>query len=100
MVQVQKALNLIMKEEYDSAYEVMGDAYYNLSMNGGLTLQTRDLYAVLALETGDNETFKSLEDEIDAYGDASIEFTSDVTDYQSGKLTLQEIAESGRYDLI
>ena len=100
MVQVQKALNLIMKEEYDSAYEVMGDAYYNLSMNGGLTLQTRDLYAMLALETGDSETFKSLEDEIDAYGDASIEFTSDVTDYQSGKLTLQEIAESGRYDLI
>ncbi len=100
MVQLQKALNLIMTKNYDSAYAEISEVYYNLSMSGGLTIQTRDLYALLALETGDEEAFQALQDEIDAYGDASIEFTSDVTDYQSGKLTLQEIAESGRYDLI
>ena len=100
MVQIQKALNLIMKDDYDSAYEVMSDAYYNLSMTNGMTVQTRDLFAMLALETGDDEVFKSLEDEIALYGDPSSAFTSDVTDYKEGRLTLKEIAESGRYDLI
>ena len=100
MLQTQQALNYIMQDEYDEAYETITSAYDNLSMTGGLTIQVRDLYALLALKTGDKETFEALELEIDSYGDASIAFTSDVTDYQAGKLTLKEIAESGRYDLI
>lgn len=100
MLQLQQSLNYIMQDKYEEAYEAVTAAYDNLSMTGGLTVQVRDLYAMLALETNDNETFEAVELEIESYGDDSIAFTSDVTDYQSGKLTLKEIAESGRYDLI
>ena len=100
MLQVQQTLNFIMQDKYDEAYEAITSAYDNLSMTGGLTIQVRDLYALLALQTKDTKTFEALELEIDSYGDESIAFTSDVADYKSGKLTLKEIAESGRYDLI
>ena len=100
MLHIQQTLNFIMQDKYDEAYEVIKMAYDNLSMTGGLTIQVRDLYAMLALETKDQKTFDALALEIESYGDESITFTSDVTDYQSGKLTLKEIAESGRYDLI
>ena len=100
MLQVQQTLNFIMQDKYDEAYKTITSAYDNLSMTGGLTIQVRDLYALLALQTKDTKTFEALELEIDSYGDESIAFTSDVADYKSGKLTLKEIAESGRYDLI
>ena len=100
MLQVQQTLNFIMQDKYDDAYKTITSAYDNLSMTGGLTIQVRDLYALLALQTKDTKTFEALELEIDSYGDESIAFTSDVADYKSGKLTLKEIAESGRYDLI
>lgn len=100
MLQLQQSLNYIMQDKYEEAYEAVTAAYDNLSMTGGLTIQVRDLYAMLALQTNDTETFEAVELEIDSYGDDSIAFTSDVTDYQAGKLTLKEIAESGRYDLI
>lgn len=100
MLQVQQTLNFIMQDKYEEAYESIKAAYDNLSMTGGLTIQVRDLYAMLALQTKDKETFDALALEIESYGDESITFTSDVTDYKAGKLTLKEIAESGRYDLI
>lgn len=100
MLQVQQTLNFIMQDKYEEAYETIKSAYDNLSMTGGLTIQVRDLYAMLALQTNDKDTFEALSLEIESYGDESITFTSDVTDYQAGKLTLKEIAESGRYDLI
>ncbi len=100
MVQIQKALSLIMQEKYDLAYEEMTDAYDSLSLTGGLTLQIRDLYAVLALQNGDEEAFEALEDEIKMYEEEGIGFTDDVINYKAGKITLKEIAESGRYDLI
>ena len=58
------------------------------------------MYAILAYATGDKEAFNALELEIDSYGNDSIAFTSDVADFKSGKISLKEIAESGRYDLI
>ncbi len=100
MLHVQQTLNFIMQDKYEDAYETIKTAYDNLSLTGGLTIQVRDLYAMLALQIKDQETFDALALEIESYGDESITFTSDVTDYKSGKLTLKEIAESGRYDLI
>lgn len=100
MLHIQQTLNFIMQDKYEEAYEIIKTAYDNLSLTGGLTIQVRDLYAMLALQVKDRETFDALTLEIESYGDESIAFTSDVTDYQSGKLTLKEIAESGRYDLI
>ncbi len=100
MLQLQQTLCYVMQDKIDEAYESVTAAYDNLSMTGGLTVQVRDLYAILALETGDEKTFEAVKLEIESYGDESIAFTSDVTDYQAGKLTLKEIVESGRYDLI
>ena len=100
MLHVQQTLNFIMQDKYEDAYKTIKTAYDNLSLTGGLTIQVRDLYAMLALQIKDQKTFDALALEIESYGDESITFTSDVTDYKSGKLTLKEIAESGRYDLI
>ncbi len=100
ILQIQKTLNYIMQDDLQKAYEMAGKAYDNLSMTGGLTIQTRDLYAVLAYATGDKEAFEALELEIESYGDASIEFSSDVTDFVAGKVTLKELVESGRFDII
>ncbi len=100
ILQVQQTLSSIMQDDIESAYETAKQVYDNLSMTGGLTIPTRDLYAVLAWATGDKKTFEALELEIESYGDASIEFSSDVTDFKAGKVTLKELVESGRYDII
>ena len=100
ILHIQQVLCYIMQDDLDSAYEVATVAYDNLSMTGALTIPTRDLYAMLAWATGDKESFEALELEIESYGDASIEFSSDVTDLKTGKVTLKELAESGRYDVI
>ena len=101
ILQIQEALNYIMQDDLDSAYEMATEAYDNLSMTGALTIPTRDLYAMLAWATDDKETFEALELEIESYGDdASIEFSSDVTDFKAGKVTLKELVETGRYDVV
>ena len=100
MLQTQKTLNYIMQDDIESAYDTISVTFEETSLSGGLTIQTRDLYAMLAYANGDTEVFEGLEQEIQLYGDDSIGFTSDVTDFKEGKITLKEIAESGRYDLI
>lgn len=97
---MHKTLNYIMLGNYDEAYLAIADCY-NYQMNGyGPGLETRDLYAMLALATGDTKSFENFELEIKEYGDDSIQFSSDVTDYKNGKITLEELAMSGRYDLV
>ena len=100
MLQIQQSLNYIMQDDVNAAYEVICEVYDTTSMTGGLTLPIRDLYAILAHATGHKESFEALEKEIDSYGDDTIAFSSDVTDFVDGKLTLKQIAESGGYDLI
>lgn len=100
MLQIQQALNYVMQDENDLAYQAVTEAYDNLSLTNGLTIPVRDLYAMLAHATGDKEAFEALELEIDAFGEEAYAFSKDVTDYTSGKVTLKEIAESGRYDII
>lgn len=100
MLQLQQSLNYIMQDDVNAAYEIICEVYDTTSMTGGLTLPIRDLYAILAHATGHKESFEALEKEIDSYGDDTIAFSSDVTDFVEGKLTLKQIAESGGYDLI
>lgn len=100
ILQVQQTLTSIMQDDLESAYESATEVYDSLSMTGGLTIPTRDLYAMLAYATEDKEAFEALELEIESYGDASIEFSSDVADFKAGKVTLKELVESGRYDII
>ncbi len=110
MVQLQKTLSLIMLDENDSAYDEITEVYWILYNSNMLTAQVRDLYAMLAIETGDEETYKALEEEIKSAREdliltgqeasEEIDFGQDVKDLQDGKLTLKEIAASGRYDLV
>lgn len=100
ILSMQKTLNYIMLKDYEKAYKSAEECYAYQSESYSISVQVRDLYAMLALETGDKDTFKQLEEEIEQYGDESSAFSSDVENYRDGKVTLQELAMNGGYDLI
>lgn len=104
ILSIQKSLNLVMQAEQLSgsartdklkeALDFAGDAY---SYSG--TVQARDFYAIVSLAVDNTEVYDALSEEIEEYGDDSIAFSDHVTDYKDGKISLTEIAMSGRYDL-
>ncbi len=100
ILSMQKTLNYIMLKDYKSAYQSAEECYSYQSETYSISVQVRDMYAMLALETGDTETYTTLEEEIKEYGDAESGFSQDVKDYKAGKVTLQELAQSGGYDLL
>ena len=100
ILSMQKTLNYIMLNDYKSAYTSAEECYSYQAETYSISVQVRDMYAMLALETGDTETYKTLEEEIKEYGDAEAGFSQDVKDYKDGKVTLQELAQSGGYDLL
>lgn len=100
ILSMQKTLNYIMLEDYKSAYTSAEECYSYQAETYAISVQVRDMYAMLALETGDTETYKTLEEEIEEYGDLESGFSQDVKDYKDGKVTLQELAQSGGYDLL
>ena len=99
---MQKTLSYIMLKDYDKAYESAKECYSYQTENYALTIQARDMYAILAYATDDMDTYNGLVDEIKSYEEEGTDysFEADVEDYINGKITLQEIASSGRYDLI
>lgn len=100
VLSMQKTLNYIMLKDYDSAYKSAEECYSYQAETYSISVQVRDMYAMLALETGDTETYTTLETEIAEYGEAEAGFSQDVKDYKAGKVTLQELAQSGGYDLL
>lgn len=98
---MQKTLNLIMLGKYTDAYESAEECCtYQMDALGTTDSQSRDLWAILALATKNNEKYEELETEIKESGDYGVPFSKDVTDYKNGKITLEEIVMSGRYDLL
>ncbi len=100
ILEMQKCINYIMLEDYERAYEAVTQCYNYQAESGSMTLQVRDMYAMLALANKDDKTFKSLEDEIKEMGSQGVDFTDDVKNYREGKVTLQEIVMDGGYDLL
>lgn len=100
ILEMQKGINYIMLEDYEKAYEAVAQSYEYQSQTGTVNVQTRDMYAMLALETGDQTSFENFETEIAESGEAGVPFSDDVTAYREGKKTLQEIAMDGGYDII
>ncbi len=100
ILEMQKGINYIMLEDYERAYEAVTQCYNYQVESGTMTLQVRDMYAMLALANNDEATFQSLENEIAESGTQGVEFTTDVTNYRAGKVTLQEIVMDGGYDLL
>lgn len=98
---MQKTLNLIMLGKYTEAYESAEECCtYQMDSIETVDSQSRDLWAILALATKNTEKYNELEKEIKDSGAYGIPFSKDVTDYKDGKITLEEIVMSGRYDLL
>lgn len=98
---MQKTLNLVMLGKYTDAYESAEECCnYQMDALETVDSQSRDLLAILALATQNNEEYEELEQEIEDSGEYGIPFSQDVTDYKAGKITLEEIVMSGRYDLL
>lgn len=98
---MQKTLNLIMLGKYTDAYESAEECCtYQTDSLGSTDIQSRDLWAILAIATKNTEKYDELEAEIKDAGDYGIPFDKDVTDYKEGKITLEEIVMSGRYDIL
>lgn len=100
ILEMQKSINYIMLEDYAKAYEAVKQCYDYQAQVGSLSIQVRDMYAMLALQTGDKTTFEAFEAEIVESGEYGVPFTDDVTAYREGKKTLQEIVMDGGYDLL
>lgn len=100
ILSMQKTLNYIMLEDYKSAYASAKECYSYQAESYSISVQVRDVYAMLALQTGDTETYTTLEEEIKEYGEEDAGFSTDVKNYRDGKVTLQELAQSGGYDLL
>lgn len=100
ILELQKCINYIMLEDYEKAYEAVEQSYAYQSETGSLGIQVRDLYAMLALQTGDKTTFEALQTEIEESGEYGVDFTEDVTQFREGKKTLKEIVMDGGYDLL
>lgn len=100
ILEMQKGINYIMLEDYAKAYEAVAKSYEYQSQTGSMTIQVRDMYAMLALQTGDTVTFEALETEIKESGEYGVPFADDVTDYRAKKTTLKDIVMDGGYDLL
>ncbi len=98
---MQKTLNLTLLGKFTEAYESAEECCtYQMDALGTTDSQSRDLLAILALATNNTEKYDELVKEIEDAGEYAIPFTQDVTDYKEGKITLEEIVMSGRYDLL
>ncbi len=100
ILEMQKCVNYIMLEDYEKAYSAVKQCYEYQAQLGSYDIQVRDMYAMLALATGDKTAFESIETEIAELGTDGVPFTDDVTAYREGKKTLQEIVMDGGYDLL
>ena len=101
ILSMQKTLNLVMLGDYTGAYESAEECCtYQMDSIGTVDSQSRDLWAILALATNNTEKYDEFATEIEEAGESGIPFSSDVADYKEGKITLEEIVMSGRYDLL
>ncbi len=99
---MEKTLNLIMLKDYEGAYKSAEECVsYQSDFYGYADIYARDLYAILALATGDTESYDKLAEEVasnvELYGE-DYNFSSDVSDYKNNKISLEELVMSGKYD--
>lgn len=94
----QKALNYILKGDYEAAQESAQEAY-----DTSYDWSTVNTLAFCALANGDKEKFKEMDDIFTSYNDEAGEetatFSEAVKMLQSGKKTAEKILEEGDYDI-
>lgn len=99
---MEKTLSLIMLKDYNGAFSSAEECCsYQNDFYGYTTAEARDLYAILALATNNTDKYDELAEDVasnvELYGE-EYDFSSDVSDYKNSKISLEEIAMSGRYD--
>ena len=105
---MQKGLNLIMMEKYDEAVNAINDCCYALSetyVDSYSTMisiypQAWEIAALASFQAGDEENFKAMEENLKQTVTNSKQYQADLEDLKSGKKTLKNLVESGRYDLV
>lgn len=105
---MQKGLNLIMMDKYDEAVDEINDCCYALAetyMDAYSTMimqypQAWEIAALASLQAGDNENFEAMEENLMQTVQDTKQYKADLEDMKSGKKTLKNLVESGRYDLI
>ena len=105
---MQKGLNLIMLDKYDEAVDAINDSCYALAetyVDAYSTMimqypQAWEIAALASLEAGDAENFEAMEENLMQTVQDTKQYKADLEDLKSGKKTLKNLVESGRYDLI
>lgn len=101
---VEKALNFIMMKDYESAYASAKEAVsYQNDFSGNTTLATRDLLAILALANNDTEKYEEIANTVAATVEERSEeyaFSSYVEDYKNNKITLEDVVNSGYFNMV
>ena len=105
---MQKGLNLIMLDKYDEAVDSINDCCYALAetyLDSYTTMivqypQAWEIAALASLQAGDNDNYKAMEENLTQTVEDTKQYKADLEDFKSGKKTLKNLVESGRYDLV
>ncbi len=105
---MHKGLNYIMLGDYETANDVIYDCCYYLSQTPTDTGYLINIYpeaweicALVALEIGDEETYKIMEENFKTEQAAEKDvYEANLAEYKAGTKTLANLVESGRFDLI
>lgn len=104
VLSMEKALNLIMLKDYSGAYASAEEAVsYQNDFYGSTSPYARDLFAILALATNNKEKYDDLASAVAANVEENGEeydFSSYVYDYKNNKISLEEIVQSGYFDVL
>lgn len=105
---MQIGLNLIMMDKYDEAVDYVNDSCYAMTETyiDSYTVmiaqypQAWEIAAFASLQAGDNDNYEAMEENLKQTVEKTEQYDSDLADLKSGKITLKNLVESGRYDLI
>ena len=109
-LRMQRGLNYIMLGDYKTASDVIYECCYYLAQTPvddyGTSMisvypEAWEICALTALEIDDAETYDTMEENFKSEANAKKEeYEAILAEYKEGTKTLENIVESGRYDLI
>ena len=97
-----------MMDKHDEAVDVINDCCYALSESYidsysamiSMYPQAWEIAALASLQAGDNDNYKTMEENLKKTVKDTKQYDVDLDNLKSGKTTLKNLVESGRYDLI
>ena len=107
-LRMQRGLNYVMLGKYKEANDIIYECCYLMSQTQtdystmiSVYPETWEICALTALEIGDEEVYKAMEENFmsEQYADKEV-YEANLADYKAGTKSLAQLVESGRYDLI